>query len=136
MDPAAAARSTIVVRVPGARFQRLAEEALAEIPRAFRRIFYNVGIAVRAVPGAEAGRWKGSKDLLGLYTGPTRAEMASPFSGTYLPARIVLYRRNLSARAADDGELKRLVRTTLRHELAHHYGLTDDDLRRKWPEGA
>ncbi|MBI5240673.1 MAG: metallopeptidase family protein [Elusimicrobia bacterium] len=124
------------MRVPRARFEVLAEEALQGIPPAFQKLILNVEIAVKALPGPEAGRWRGSRTLLGLYTGLDRAQMQSPLSSFHEPARILLYQRNIEAYCEDEEELARRVRTTLRHELAHHFGFTDRELRERWPEGA
>lgn len=124
------------MRVSRSLFQKLAEESLADIPKAFLKILHNLEIDVRALPGPEAGPWKGSKSLLGLYHGLKREEMRSPLTGTYLPARIVLYQRNIEALCASKEELARQIRLTLRHEIAHHFGFSEEDLREKWPEGA
>ena len=118
------------------RFERLAEAALAGIPRQFRELIVDLEISVKAAPGPEAGRWKGSRNLLGLYHGLRRADMLSPYSGSHEPARITLYQRNIESLCRDEAELARQVRVTLRHELAHHFGFSDQDLRERWPEGA
>ena len=124
------------MKVSRAEFEKLAEEALAEVPRRFLDILVDLEIAVRALPGREAGRWAGSKTLLGLYSGLTRQQMLSPSSGSHEPARVVLYQKNLEEDCRTLPELKDRIAVTLRHELAHHFGFTDADLRRKWPEGA
>ncbi len=124
------------MRLAAAKFQRLTNKAFLEIPKAFRDILVNLKIQVRASPGKEAGRWKGSKSLLGLYSGLDRADMLSPYAGSHEPARIFLYQRNIEAGARDEKELAESIRTTLRHEFAHHFGFSDKDLREKWPEGA
>ena len=124
------------MRLSKRAFHRLAERSLAEIPKRFLKLLYNVEIDIKDSPGPEAGRWDGSESLLGLYSGLTRADMVTPFAAAHPPARVVLYQRNIESRCATPEELERLVRTTLRHELAHHFGFTDDQLREKWPEGA
>ena len=124
------------MKFPRPLFDRLAEKALAEIPKAFLDLLYNVEIDVRELPGKEAGKWNGSRKLLGLYKGLSRAEMKSPGSGTYHPARIVLYQTNIEERCGTEAELFKVIRKTLRHELAHHFGFSEEDIRQKWPEGA
>lgn len=109
---------------------------MAEIPQRFRERILNLEISVKNLPGPEAGRLKGSRNLLGLYSGLSRAEMAGPDASGYLPARILLYQLNIMAGCRDEDEVRKAVRTTLRHELAHHFGFSDKDLRRVWPEGA
>ncbi|MBI4678492.1 MAG: metallopeptidase family protein [Elusimicrobia bacterium] len=117
-------------------FQRLADEELAAVPPAFRELFCDLSVEARAVPGREAGKWKGSATLLGLYTGLTRQQMASPYSGTHEPARIILYQRNIESLVSSEAELRAQIRATLRHEIAHHFGFSEDDIRRAAPEDA
>jgi predicted Zn-dependent protease with MMP-like domain len=124
------------MRLPRDAFLRLAEQALREIPGEFRALFYNLEIGVKALPGPEAGRARGSRSLLGLYQGPDRHEMLSPFSGSYLPPRILLYQRNLEAGCSGEEELLSEIRTTLRHEIAHHLGFSEARIRKAWPQGA
>ena len=124
------------MRFPRKTFQNLAERALAEVPKAFLKLLYNLEIDLKTTPGPEAGRWKGSTRLLGLYKGLSRDQMKSPISGSYLPSRIILYQRNIETRCESEEELARRVRLTLRHELAHHFGFSDAELRERWPEGA
>ena len=103
------------MKVTRAKFERLAEAALADIPGQFRDLIVDLEISAKAVPGPEAGRWRGSKTLLGLYTGLRRTDMTSPYSGSHEPARIILYQSNIESLCRDEGELSRHVRTTLRH---------------------
>lgn len=75
----------------------------------------------------EARPEDGSLDLLGLYDGVALTER-----GTYgfgeLPDRIILYREPLLTIAADLDELKDQIHVTLVHEIAHYYGLDDEQL--------
>ncbi len=116
--------------MPRAAFERMAEEALGRLPRRFRDLLYNVQIETRCFPRREAGRWDGSASLLGLYSGLTREQMKSPLSGSYLPARIILYQRNLERVSADAADLARRVAETLAHEIAHHLGFDEEAVQR------
>lgn len=69
----------------------------------------------------------GSLDLLGLYDGVAMTERGAYGFGE-LPDRIVLYREPLLAVSADLEELKDQIHVTLVHEIAHFYGLDDDQL--------
>jgi predicted Zn-dependent protease with MMP-like domain len=121
------------MRFPRSLFFTLAEKSLAELPKRLRDLLYNVEIDVKEAPGAEAGKWEGSTNLLGLYSGLNRGEMASPFSGTYIPARIVLYKKNIEDRCDSEEELARQIHHTLLHEIGHHFGFNEEEIRRKWP---
>lgn len=124
------------VRVSRERFRALAEAELAAIPKPLRDFLVNVAIEVADAPGEEAGDLESADDLMGLYAGPTRAEMLSADAHGSLPAKVYLYRENIEACARSPEELRREVRLTLRHELAHHFGFDDEELERVWPEGA
>ena len=119
-----------------ARFESMADEAFDELPPRFRELLYNVSIEVRTKPGPEAGKWNGSDSLLGLYAGLSRADMKQTDAGTYMPARVILYHKNLQRDCGNEAELEAAIRTTIRHELAHHFGFSDEELKEKWPEGA
>jgi predicted Zn-dependent protease with MMP-like domain len=66
----------------------------------------------------------GSLDLLGLYQGTALTERDRYGFGE-LPDRIVLYREPLLAAAED---LKDQIHVTLVHEIAHYYGIDDQQL--------
>jgi len=71
----------------------------------------------------------GSLDLLGEYQG-----VALTHRDTYgfgeLPDRIVLFREPLLAICADEDELRDEIHVTLVHEIAHFFGIDDDELHR------
>ena len=69
----------------------------------------------------------GSLDVLGLYDGIALTERAQYGFGE-LPDRIILYREPLLAIVENLEELKDEIHVTLVHEIAHFYGLDDDQL--------
>ncbi|HWH96727.1 MAG TPA: metallopeptidase family protein [Pseudolysinimonas sp.] len=71
----------------------------------------------------------GSLDLLGLYEGIALTERDHYGFGE-LPDRIVLYREPLLAIAETLDELRDEIHVTLVHEIAHYYGIDDDELHR------
>lgn len=71
----------------------------------------------------------GSLDLLGLYEGVALTERDRYGFGE-LPDRIVLYREPLLAVAETLEELRDEIHVTLVHEIAHYYGIDDDELHR------
>lgn len=123
-------------RLTPAQFHALAEAELASIPKPLRDLLVNVAIETRDAPGLEAEELDAPEDILGLYAGATREEMLRNDAHGSLPAKVYLYQRNLEDTSADVAELKKELRLTLRHELAHHFGFDDEDLDRVWPEGA
>lgn len=72
----------------------------------------------------------GSLDLLGLYEGTALTDRGQYGFGE-LPDRIILYREPLLAAAEGDLEVLRdEIHVTLVHEIAHYFGLDDDELHR------
>ncbi|SFR36636.1 Predicted Zn-dependent protease, minimal metalloprotease (MMP)-like domain [Microbacterium azadirachtae] len=69
----------------------------------------------------------GSLDLLGLYDGLAVTERGNYGMGE-LPDRIIVYREPHLAQCADEDELRTEVHTTLVHEIAHYYGIDDEQL--------
>jgi predicted Zn-dependent protease with MMP-like domain len=75
----------------------------------------------------EARPEDGSLTLLGLYDGIALTERGHYGYGE-LPDRIVLYREPLIDISHDLDELKDQIHVTLVHEIAHFYGLDDEQL--------
>jgi predicted Zn-dependent protease with MMP-like domain len=69
----------------------------------------------------------GSLDLLGLYEGTALTDRDQYGFGE-LPDRIILYREPLLAVAETLDELRDEIHITLVHEIAHYYGIDDDQL--------
>ena len=69
----------------------------------------------------------GSLELLGLYDGVALTERGQYGFGE-LPDRIILFREPLLAVSADLDELKDQIHVTLVHEIAHFYGIDDEQL--------
>jgi predicted Zn-dependent protease with MMP-like domain len=102
-------------------FESLVVDELDELPDEMVDGLENVVFVTEARPE------DGSLDVLGLYDGVALTER-----GTYglgeLPDRIILYREPLVAISADLDELKDQIHVTLVHEIAHFFGLDDEQL--------
>ncbi|HEX7835189.1 MAG TPA: metallopeptidase family protein [Pseudolysinimonas sp.] len=72
---------------------------------------------------------EGTLDLLGEYQGVALTDRDRYGFGE-LPDRIVLFREPLLAICADLDELRDEIHVTLVHEIAHFYGIDDDELHR------
>ncbi len=105
------------------RFDRLVGDALDDLPESLRRQIDNVHVTVEDVPPAGPD---GDELLLGLYEGVPRTEREHGMA--MLPDRITLFRRPIELRAGSRRELESIVRETVIHEVAHHFGIDDDRL--------
>lgn len=104
-----------------ARFARLVRRALADLPPAFRERMRNVEIVVEDDPDPE--RTAPGQTLLGLYEG---VPLTDRWGGEpYVPDRITIYRQPIEAMSASPKAQARIVRETVVHEVAHHFGISD-----------
>jgi predicted Zn-dependent protease with MMP-like domain len=70
----------------------------------------------------------GGQPLLGLYQGIPLTKRTSFYSGV-LPDKITIYRGPLERLYGRDQEtLRREVRRVVLHEIAHHFGISDERL--------
>lgn len=116
----------------------LAEEALAGIPAALRERVRAVSILVEDAADDEtlgAFGLDSAWDLTGLYRGIPFGQ-AEGADVRHAPDMILLYREPILLEWIETGEdLRRLVRTVLIHEIAHHFGFSDADIERLEGEG-
>ena len=104
-----------------AEFDALVDRALDGIPDEIASLVRNVAVLVEDEPPAD------DPDLLGLYDGIAITERwGDPVMD--LPDRIFIFRNPLLDMCASEEELEKEVRTTVVHEVAHHFGIDDDRL--------
>ncbi len=108
-----------MIDVPPDRFEALVAEALDSLPPELGRLMDNVWVQVgeQSRPG-----------LLGLYEGVPLTQRDSGYAGMVMPDRITIFRRSICAVASSEEEVVDQVRTTVVHEVAHHFGIDDDRL--------
>jgi predicted Zn-dependent protease with MMP-like domain len=103
------------------RFEEYAHDALDSLPTDLREHMSNVEIVVEAEPPS-------GQPLLGLYQGIPLTKRSSQYGGA-LPDKITLYRGPLIRLYGHDADLlRREVRRVVLHEIAHHFGITDERL--------
>lgn len=69
------------------------------------------------------------EDLFGIYEGVALTDRGDYGFGE-LPDRIIVFRETHLAAHTDLESLKREIHTTVVHEIAHFYGIDDDELHR------
>ena len=102
------------------RFEGLVSDALDLIPPELARAIDNVVVLV-------AERHPDDPDLLGLYEGIALTERDSSYGGA-LPYAITIFREPLLEICDTDDEVVEEVAITVIHELAHHFGISDERL--------
>src|SRR5438132_6143716 len=114
-------RHTARLRPVDGQFEDLVDDALDSLPDDLRAAVSNVAIVVEDEPPP-------GMPLLGLYQGIPLTSRTSGYSGA-LPDKITIYRGPLERYyGRDRAELRAQVRRVVLHEIAHHFGISDDRL--------
>jgi len=119
------------------RFDEQLELVLEQLPPLVHELIDQVPLHVEDYPSARTLAEMGVSDrrqLCGLYTGIPIDQRSVQHSGT-LPDVVTIYREGILELARDRGgrirmsRLREEIRVTILHELAHHHGLDEDELR-------
>lgn len=112
-------------------FEEMVAEALDALPPEFARRVENVEVTCEDWPSEEEMRAVGLSRravLAGLYRGVPHPRRAHWYAGV-LPDRITLYRKVICAGARSRAQIRARIRETLLHEIGHHFGLDEEQLR-------
>jgi len=104
-----------------AAFEQLVDEALDDLPDDISSLMSNVAVTVEDEPPP-------GQPLLGLYQGVPWGRRGPYYAGA-LPDKITIYRGPLERMSGGDPKrLRFAVRRTVFHEIAHHFGISDQRL--------
>jgi len=114
------------------RFERLVARALDDLPPEVAAMLDNVEVIVEDEPTPEQiGRGhrvgEDGETLFGLYEGVPLTDRGSGYS-LVLPDKITIFRGPLEREFRSPSAIRREVRVTVAHELAHHLGFDEDRL--------
>jgi len=103
-------------------FEDEVAEALDTLPEDIRELMSNVAVVVEGEPPP-------GMPLLGLYHGVPLTARTSFYSAVP-PDKITIYQGPLERHyGADPERLKREIRRVVLHEIAHHFGISDERLQ-------
>jgi predicted Zn-dependent protease with MMP-like domain len=115
-----------------AEFEQLVAEAVDSLPPFFLEKMQNIEILVAPWPTADMLRRTNTgagRTLLGLYEGVPLTRRTSGYMLT-APDTITIFEgpiRQLTG--SDETAVRERVRHTVIHEIAHHFGISDERLR-------
>jgi len=113
-------------RIDDDTFEGWVLEAIDGLPAAFRERLGSVAILVEEWATPEQLAASGVGGLYGLYTGVPRSRLGADWATT--PSRITIFRGQLEAHFRTPETLRAKVIDTVRHEIAHHFGISDERL--------
>jgi predicted Zn-dependent protease with MMP-like domain len=111
-------------------FDTMVADALDDLPEAVASPLENVEVLVEDWPSAAQTASTGlsrGETLFGLYEGIPLTGRTSSYS-LVLPDRITVFRGPILDAARTPAAVRRQVRLTVIHEIAHHFGIDDDRL--------
>ena len=113
-------------------FEDLVRGALDDLPEEFAQRLDNVAVVVEDEPDAALLRSLGLNPrrytLFGLYQGVPLTHRGASY-GNVLPDKISIYYGPLLRHCRTPEQMRRQVRTTVVHEIAHHVGMDDAAIR-------
>ena len=111
-------------------FARLVTQALDSLPEEFATRMANVEVVIEDEPTRAQLRSAGldprSDTLFGLYEGTPLEERDLAYAA--LPDKISIFYRPIVAECGSDDEIRDEIRKTVLHEIAHYFGIDDQDL--------
>jgi len=113
-------------------FEGLVERVLRGLPRKFKEKIANIAVVVEDWADDETLAEMGIEPpdtLYGLYQGVDITHRDSTY-GNVLPDVITIYQGPIEEDAADEAEMRQIVRETVMHELGHYFGLDDETMHR------
>lgn len=113
-------------------FEKLVREAVAALPAAAKEAMNNVAFVIedeaRRKRASETGIKKGEV-LLGLYEGIPKTGRGTGYFGV-LPDKITIFKKTFEELSGGDKEkLKNLIGETIWHEVGHHLGFDEKEIR-------
>jgi predicted Zn-dependent protease with MMP-like domain len=113
------------------RFEELVEEAVESIPEVLWNAVDNLMVVVEEWPTRrhhQAVSLAPGNLLLGLYEGVPLTKRSSHY-GLVPPDKITIFRGPiLRVTPLDEDSIRAQVRRTVLHEIAHHFGISDERL--------
>lgn len=108
-------------------FERLVAKAVDDLPEEFLERLENVDVIVEDQPTPHQLLHLGLKrgeTLLGLYEGVPRTERGSHY-GLVPPDKITVFQRSIEAKCRYGGNISAEIQRVVKHEIAHHFGISD-----------
>lgn len=117
------------------RFEALVSEGIEAIPERFLKKLENVAVVIADMPTTEQLKENNISDgetLLGLYEGIPLIERGEAYGGLVLPDKITIFKLPvLDEAGADENEIRRVVKETVWHEIAHYFGYDDEEIEER-----
>jgi len=113
------------------KFEALVNEGMKAIPEEFLNKLDNVVIVIEDEPSPsqlKKLRVGYGSSLFGLYEGIPRNRRSN--YAQVVPDKITIFKRPIEDHARSEQEVREMVSNTVWHEIAHHFGLDEEEVRK------
>ena len=113
------------------KFEELVDKAVQSLPEEFLGHLDNVEVVVSDRPTVDQLRRNkivANQTLLGLYEGVPQTRRGSNY-GMVLPDKITIFQKTIETKCRNDEEVLVEIEHVVKHEIAHHFGISDARLR-------
>lgn len=121
-----------MLEITDEQFERLINEAMEELPDAYIRNMKNVAVTFADAPTQDQRqkqKLRSYQTLFGLYEGIPLTKRGAGYN-LVLPDKITIFKLPIIHASNDMVSLKKQVKHTLWHEIAHHFGLDHDRIHK------
>ena len=118
-------------------FERLVARAVDDLPEEFLTRLENIDIVVEDRPTPDQLLHLGleqAETLLGLYEGVPQTERGWHY-GLVPPDKITIFQRSIEAKCRYGGNISAEIQRVVKHEIAHHFGISDARLKQLEEDG-
>lgn len=112
------------------KFEQLVSEVLDSLPKEFAKKLDNVSITFQDFPTEfqlRKAKLPPNVLLFGLYEGIPQTKRGIYYS--HIPDKITIFKNSIEKVARTEEEIREQVRQTVIHEIGHHFGLSDEQLK-------
>lgn len=113
------------------KFEKLVNEGIGAIPKRFLEKLDNVDICIEGQPSSfqlKKLRAREGSLIFGLYEGIPKTKRVH--YGQVLPDKITIFKKPIERVASTPEEIKAIVKRVIRHEIGHHFGFNEKDIRK------
>jgi predicted Zn-dependent protease with MMP-like domain len=114
------------------RFKGLVAEAVEDLPEEFLTRLENIDIVVEDHPTpsqlGRTGLQRHGQTLLGLYEGVPQTKRGRHY-GLVPPDKITIFQKPIETRCRHEAEITAEIQRVVKHEIAHHFGISEARLQ-------
>lgn len=113
-------------------FENIVSEGFNDLPQTIRQKMDNVALVIEDYPSSAQMQKGGTKRgmlLLGFYEGVPRTKRGAGYN-LVLPDKITIFQKTIEMVARSEEQIKSVVKETVWHEIAHHFGFDEESVRK------